>query len=65
VISWFPIFAFTCNLYRYVAVIKNHPAYFHQAHVEIGILHMLNTKCDERDEHHIVVGRCTLTPPDP
>ena len=37
-----------------VKVIKNHPAYFHQAHVEIGILHMLNTKCDERDEHHIV-----------
>jgi dual specificity protein kinase YAK1 len=27
-----------------VKVIKNHPAYFHQAHVEIGILHMLNTK---------------------
>ena len=37
-----------------VKVIKNHPAYFHQAHVEIGILHMLNTKCDDRDEHHIV-----------
>ena len=37
-----------------VKVIKNHPAYFHQAHVEIGILHMLNTRCDERDEHHIV-----------
>ena len=26
-----------------IKVIKNHPAYFHQAHVEIGILHMLNT----------------------
>jgi len=26
-------------------VIKNHPAYFHQAHVEIGILRTLNTKC--------------------
>ena len=37
-----------------VKVIKNHPAYFHQAHVEIGILHMLNTKCDESDQHHIV-----------
>ena len=37
-----------------VKVIKNHPAYFHQAHVEIGILHMLNTKCDEGDQHHIV-----------
>jgi hypothetical protein len=22
--------------------------------VEIGILHMLNTKCDSRDEHHLV-----------
>eukprot|EP00227_Mantoniella_beaufortii_P016602 CAMPEP_0197580606 /NCGR_PEP_ID=MMETSP1326-20131121/4363_1 /TAXON_ID=1155430 /ORGANISM="Genus nov. species nov., Strain RCC2288" /LENGTH=356 /DNA_ID=CAMNT_0043144387 /DNA_START=318 /DNA_END=1385 /DNA_ORIENTATION=+ len=37
-----------------VKVIKNHPAYFHQAHVEIGILHMLNTKMDERDACHIV-----------
>ena len=37
-----------------VKVIKNHPAYFHQAHVEIGILHMLNTKCDAGDTHHIV-----------
>jgi len=37
-----------------VKVIKNHPAYFHQAHVEIGILHMLNQECDQRDENHIV-----------
>ena len=37
-----------------IKVIKNHPAYFHQAHVEIGILHMLNTECDQRDERHIV-----------
>ena len=35
-------------------IIKNHPAYFHQAHVEIGILHMLNTRCDPTGEKKIV-----------
>ena len=35
-------------------IIKNHPAYFHQAHAEIGILHMLNTRCDPTGEKKIV-----------
>lgn len=35
-------------------VIKNQPAYYHQARVEIGILQLLNTRCDAADEHHIV-----------
>eukprot|EP00850_Spirogloea_muscicola_P006653 SM000032S12037 [mRNA] locus=s32:132845:140561:+ [translate_table: standard] len=37
-----------------VKVIKNQPAYYQQALVEISILRMLNQKYDTRDEHHIV-----------
>ena len=33
---------------RALKVIKNHPAYFHQAHVEIGILRTLNTRCADK-----------------
>lgn len=36
-------------------VIKNHPAYFHQAHVEIGILRTLNTVCGDRPASSIIV----------
>lgn len=35
-------------------VIKNQPAYYHQARVEVGILQLLNGRCDAGDEHHIV-----------
>lgn len=37
-----------------VKVIKNQPAYYHQARVEIGILSLLNQVCDTDDQHHIV-----------
>lgn len=37
-----------------VKVIKNQPAYYHQARVEIGILQLLNSRCDASDTHHIV-----------
>ncbi|KAJ7537763.1 hypothetical protein O6H91_11G021500 [Diphasiastrum complanatum] len=37
-----------------VKVIKNQPAYYHQALVEISILTMLNMKFDPGDKHHIV-----------
>lgn len=37
-----------------IKVIKNLPAYYHQARVEIGLLQFLNTRCDANDEHHIV-----------
>lgn len=37
-----------------VKVIKNRPAYYHQARVEIGIVQLLNTRCDPEDRHHIV-----------
>eukprot|EP00232_Nephroselmis_pyriformis_P009544 CAMPEP_0182880550 /NCGR_PEP_ID=MMETSP0034_2-20130328/16631_1 /TAXON_ID=156128 /ORGANISM="Nephroselmis pyriformis, Strain CCMP717" /LENGTH=484 /DNA_ID=CAMNT_0025013543 /DNA_START=95 /DNA_END=1545 /DNA_ORIENTATION=+ len=37
-----------------VKIIKNHPAYYHQARVEIGVLQLLNNRCDPEDEHHIV-----------
>lgn len=36
-----------------VKVVKNLPAYFHQARVEVGILQMLNARC-ESDKTHIV-----------
>ncbi|KAG6551595.1 hypothetical protein Mapa_006672 [Marchantia paleacea] len=42
------------NNYVAVKVIKNQPAYFHQAQVEIGICHMLNHQYDPRDTHNIV-----------
>jgi dual specificity protein kinase YAK1 len=35
-------------------VIKNQPAYYHQARVEIGLLQFLNARCDPNDTHHIV-----------
>jgi serine/threonine protein kinase len=35
-------------------VIKNQPAYYHQARVEVGILQLLNGRCDPSDSHHIV-----------
>lgn len=37
-----------------VKVIKNQPAYYQQARVEIGILQLLNSACDADDKHHIV-----------
>jgi len=37
-----------------VKVIKNRPAYYHQARVEIGIVQMLNTRCDPDDRRHVV-----------
>ncbi|KAL3686400.1 hypothetical protein R1sor_008974 [Riccia sorocarpa] len=42
------------NSYVAVKVIKNQPAYFHQAQVEIGICHMLNYQFDPGDNHNIV-----------
>jgi hypothetical protein len=35
-------------------VVKNQPAYYHQARVEIGVLQFLNTRADPGDRHHIV-----------
>lgn len=37
-----------------VKVIKNHPAYHHQARVEVGILQQLNGRTDPEDQQHIV-----------
>lgn len=37
-----------------VKVIKNSPAYYHQARVEVGILQLLNGRCDPDDRHHLV-----------
>eukprot|EP00798_Chlamydomonas_sp_ICE-L_P017976 gene17976-24382_t len=37
-----------------VKVIKNQPAYYHQARVEIGLLQLLNSRFDPGDNHHIV-----------
>ncbi|XP_062147446.1 dual specificity protein kinase YAK1 homolog [Alnus glutinosa] len=37
-----------------VKIIKNHPAYYQQALVEVSILTMLNKKYDPEDKHHIV-----------
>lgn len=37
-----------------VKVIKNQPAYYHQARVEVGVLQYLNTRADPLDTHHIV-----------
>lgn len=37
-----------------IKVIKNQPAYYHQAVVEISILTMLNQNFDPEDKHHIV-----------
>ncbi|CAK9227367.1 unnamed protein product [Sphagnum jensenii] len=42
------------NMTVAVKIIKNQLAYYTQAKVEIGILHVLNTKHDPRDEHHVV-----------
>eukprot|EP00249_Psilotum_nudum_P023542 c28917_g1_i3 orf=630-3857(+) len=42
------------NCFVAVKVIKNQPAYYHQALVEISILNMLNHKYDPEDKHHIV-----------
>jgi hypothetical protein len=33
-----------------VKVIRNQPAYYHQARVEVGILQMLNNRCDAGGE---------------
>ena len=35
-------------------MIKNQPAYYHQARVEVGILQLLNSRCDPGDTHHLV-----------
>ncbi|CAM6042723.1 unnamed protein product [Sphagnum compactum] len=37
-----------------VKIIKNELAYYTQAKVEIGILHVLNQNHDPKDEHHVV-----------
>ena len=37
-----------------IKVIKNQPAYYHQARVEIGVLQFLNTRADPNDHHCIV-----------
>lgn len=37
-----------------IQVIKNQPAYYHQARVEVGVLQLLNGRCDPHDQHHIV-----------
>ncbi|KAK9050047.1 hypothetical protein SSX86_030984 [Deinandra increscens subsp. villosa] len=44
------------ELHRFVAVkiIKNQPAYYQQALVEVSILRTLNKKFDPEDKHHIV-----------
>eukprot|EP01018_Ginkgo_biloba_P007860 Gb_33266 [translate_table: standard] len=42
------------NSFVAVKVIKNQPAYYHQALVEISILTMLNQNFDPEDKHHIV-----------
>eukprot|EP01018_Ginkgo_biloba_P029191 Gb_18179 [translate_table: standard] len=42
------------NSFVAVKVIKNQPAYYHQARVEISILTKLNQEFDPEDKHHIV-----------
>ncbi|CAG9460247.1 unnamed protein product [Pedinophyceae sp. YPF-701] len=37
-----------------VKVIKNLPAYYHQARVEIGVLQLLNQRFDPHDRHNLV-----------
>ncbi|CEO97059.1 hypothetical protein PBRA_005663 [Plasmodiophora brassicae] len=37
-----------------IKVIKNRPAYYNQAFMEIRILKLLNDQCDPNDDHHIV-----------
>ncbi|KAH9315913.1 hypothetical protein KI387_024540 [Taxus chinensis] len=42
------------NSFVAVKVIKNQPAYYHQALVEVSVLTTLNKKFDPEDKHHIV-----------
>ncbi|KAF3795911.1 Dual specificity protein kinase [Nymphaea thermarum] len=42
------------NSFVAVKIIKNQPAYYHQALVEVSILATLNQKFDPEDKHHIV-----------
>ncbi|KAL9232144.1 hypothetical protein vseg_007283 [Gypsophila vaccaria] len=42
------------NSFLAVKIIKNQPAYFQQAWVEVSILTTLNKKFDPEDKHHIV-----------
>ncbi|KAK9120341.1 hypothetical protein Syun_017958 [Stephania yunnanensis] len=42
------------NSYVAVKIIKNQPAFFQQAKVEVNILSVLNEKYDPEDNHHIV-----------
>lgn len=42
------------NNFVAIKIIKNQPAYYQQALVEVSILTMLNTKHDPEDQHHIV-----------
>ncbi|KAI9073823.1 hypothetical protein K1719_044225 [Acacia pycnantha] len=42
------------NSYVAVKIIKNQPAYYQQALVEVSILNTLNKKYDPEDKHHIV-----------
>lgn len=37
-----------------VKIIKNQPAYYNQARMEIGVLQLLNRRYDPDNEHHIV-----------
>ncbi|KAL6912273.1 hypothetical protein ACP4OV_001078 [Aristida adscensionis] len=42
------------NSYVAVKVIKNQPAFYQQAIMEVSVLNMLNDKFDPDDQHHIV-----------
>ncbi|CAK9160637.1 unnamed protein product, partial [Ilex paraguariensis] len=42
------------NSFVAVKIIKNQPAYYQQALVEVSILTTLNKKFDPEDKHHIV-----------
>jgi dual specificity protein kinase YAK1 len=42
------------NNYVAVKVIKNQPAFYQQAIMEVSLLSMLNVKFDPEDQHHIV-----------
>jgi dual specificity protein kinase YAK1 len=37
-----------------IKIIKNKPAYYNQAFMEIRLLKLLNDQCDPNDENHIV-----------
>jgi hypothetical protein len=43
-----------CCTHKHAQVIKSQTAYYQQARVEVGILQLLNSRCDPDDVHHIV-----------